>query len=156
MASVECGNCTAACCRKDMGMALGEDEATFLMRAGTRLREILPPFEGSWEDVISRSHDISKLSTAMQDAIRATQAGQGYFVLETDCGWLTDDGLCGAHEDPERPEVCQKFEAGSIGCITLRLARGIETDLPIIDLSGEHAELNQQTIRLWAHAPLGI
>jgi Fe-S-cluster containining protein len=103
--AVDCKNCPAACCRKDMAIPLSSREATTLRQAGTQLLEM-------------DSHDVS---------IRAP-FGTKFFRLLTDCGNLsidltTGDTRCKVWQTDEYPRACDKFPMGGFNCVSTQMAR---------------------------------
>lgn len=117
-----CGNCVALCCRKGVNMELSEAEVAFMQRGGTELSEVSPP-----------TPETSRRVKFLPLITRTQPAQNGTYRLESDCGYLTVDTetgqkICGAYEDPQRPEVCDAFKAGEYGCMTMRVLSGVDTD----------------------------
>ena len=141
--SITCSNC-AACCKARTSMPLTATERTFLRQAGTVLREILPPLDGvDWKETVAEWEKHDPVSPDLIEAACSTETGQGYFVLGTDCGYLGDDGMCKVYEDPQRPKICREFPSGSLGCISIRMTRGIPTKVDVFDVSGPTAEFTE-------------
>lgn len=97
---IGCHNCPkSACCRAGIAGWFTRKEAAFLERAGT----VLLPLQGERDN-------------------------QEY-ALVSDCGHLGVDvggkTFCTQHENPDRPEACRSFEAGSMECRLQREMQGV-------------------------------
>lgn len=111
---VACHNCTAACCRAGTVIMMSSTELPFMLEKGAKLH------------VSENGRRFGLLAP---------------FVLDEDCPWLNAEGLCEAYDNPERPQLCQTFEAGSDGCLDIRRARAVPLPDRVIDLSGIIPEL---------------
>lgn len=109
-----CATCPAACCRKNVGMPLTDEEAEFMRSGGTEL----VPIDGE----LTRGKRI-------QRALGMSVTRE--YRLGTDCGFLVQDGegqmSCIVHEDEKRPEICRVFEQDSHSCHELRYCSKLET-----------------------------
>lgn len=132
MSEFLCRTC-AGCCKDNTGMALTRSDVKFMKAGGTALDTVLPAVDdicwaGLGEIVVDGDEDgdIAKRMNKFTDGMKE---GEGFYVLRGDCGYLEEvDGLyqCNAYEDPNRPRICQDFTAGSVGCLALRIAHGVE------------------------------
>lgn len=64
------------------------------------------------------------------------QKNYGLYVLDQDCGHLTEDNQCAIYEDRSRPKACATVEVGSEICLRSRAAFASEI---IANQSGKEA-----------------
>lgn len=133
---VDCGNCVGACCRTGTQMELSLDEASFMLRGGSRLKTLQQPVEE--ESTVNIEHVIG---VVLVDGVPHSQvktspvtltAGHGLYQLEGDCGYL-EKGVevgpaCTAYED--RPGICHAFDVGGVACLGLRQVRSETGNYP--------------------------
>lgn len=122
---IGCHNCVGACCRKGTSMVLNESERVTLEEAGTELSDITP-------------QSIRALLDAGTDGIYDPTtktlicAGDGEYLLTSDCGWLIEDAgtfpKCGLYGDERKPQVCTSFKEGGPACTTVRIRRGVDNN----------------------------
>lgn len=121
-----CSNCVGACCRSSVILPLSTEEAETLRAVGTVLKELLPAGEGvNWSQRSYFKENAPDNRRFLKRKAKNLQPGQGFFGLESDCGFLeeTADGMsvCGVHDDEElRPDICGIFDAGSFACRQIR------------------------------------
>lgn len=112
---VACTNCAALCCRKGVIMELRPEEAEFMRQSGTALAEFGAKPVGR-----------GRLLRVLGQRRPATAPYQ----LESDCGNLVSGPngalLCGVYTDPDRPDICDKFQEGGYGCRVARVKGGID------------------------------
>lgn len=126
MSEVACSNCVAACCMANTAMRLTAEELAFMEKAGTAITEIEPP--PNPEPVNDSIADLLKFSGIVVVSHRPIP--KGIYLLEEDCRYLETSGAfpqCRVYEDPDRPQVCQKFRVGSTACLEVRLLRDIDS-----------------------------
>lgn len=92
-----------ACCT-DSRLRLTLKEANFLRSNGTILQA---PFHVNGRKNIIRN------------------GGKAYFDMEGPCGFLSEEGLCLIHDDPNRPTACQNLKPYSRECTDLRADQGL-------------------------------
>lgn len=126
---VDCHNCIGACCRTGTQLELSLEEASFMLRGGSRLKTLHQPVEE--ESTVEIEHVIGirvidgvPHAEVMTSPVRLT-AGHGLYQLEGDCGYLEKDTelgpACTAYED--RPGICHAFEVGEAACRAMRKVR---------------------------------
>lgn len=141
-APITCQNCTSACCRAGIHIALTEVDADFLKTGGTILGVDMHPNQinriiGRGQprkagfDLTPRERRQKRLYDLAERLMAEDISGNtGMFTLESDCGHLgtKDDGttFCKVHADPRRPLVCQRFKAGSHPCQSIRVKAGVD------------------------------
>lgn len=154
-----CGNCVGACCRQSVILPLKKEEAETLRAVGTSLKELLPAGDGvDWGSRRYFKHNAPRNRQFLRGKAKALEPGQGYYGLESDCGFLemTEDGasICSVYDDDElRPEICGGFTAGSIACRDIRqdiLERMHQEDSLIPSLAG--VAMGEETIRAFEAA----
>lgn len=154
-----CGNCVGACCRQSIILPLKKEEADTLRAVGTSLKELLPAGEEvNWSSRRYFKKNVPSDRRFLRSKAKALEPGQGYYGLESDCGFLetTESGasICSVHDNDElRPEICGEFKAGSIACREIRkgtLARMYREDSLIPSLAG--VALGEETIRTFEDA----
>lgn len=116
---INCMECTAACCRAGMGMALSPAErvkhANVLM-----LKTIVEPTE--------EVRVVPPLSD-QEDSV-VVLPGHGVYELREDCTYLMSNNRCGIYFSPDRPEACSIMEEGSIPCLIARAHIGYNDSMP--------------------------
>lgn len=126
-----CCMCDSACC-EHVVLPLTGREARFLRGAGTKLREWSDPApcpnavkRGPLHNLFSRI--TRDRSIASDDPVRSYEMEVcGHLVLQDPNNPLSRRE-CGAYTNPERPDICGKFEAGSYNCHKIRANAGYET-----------------------------
>ena len=97
----------SACCR-DVTIRLSGEESAFMRRSGTTLHKKFVSV-GLWgQSYLSEPDD-----------------GKTTYIMDGACGNLTEQGLCGVHDDPSRPEICGTTKAGGYGCLDVRKEKGL-------------------------------
>lgn len=115
---INCGNCEAACCRRETIMGLKLNEVDFLRSVGTNLE----PYNEAPKRQPPRIFRLIGLD-------RQPQAVRNY-ILTSDCGHLGQDedgySICNAYADPKRPTICRAFMPGSYACRLMRVKSGVD------------------------------
>lgn len=107
-----------------MMLPLGAVEARLLQERGTLLQTVVP---------VDRPKVMPTPETPYEQFVHDYAArlapGVGLFKLLSNCAFLepVEDGMakCGIFGQPERPDVCLQFTAGSEQCRKVRLTRGV-------------------------------
>jgi Fe-S-cluster containining protein len=125
MSEVGCHDCIGACCTRNTQLPLKRDEAEMLRGAGTWLHVLIRP-EREGLPYPEPEDDYQKDLNAKAEKLAE---GVGLFMLDSNCVFLlpVEDGMakCALFNDDRRPQVCSTFTAGSKGCVSVRLRRGI-------------------------------
>lgn len=133
---ISCGNCVGACCQKFKAV-LDEDELEHMEAAGTELRALIPPLKSR---ILKRNanwymHPFKRraLARALSDNPRGQneynieaqmlQPGEGLYVVDGKCGYLSEDGRCTDYEN--RPQACRSFRVGGLACRQSRESQGL-------------------------------
>jgi Fe-S-cluster containining protein len=112
-ADISCENCTAACCRAGVNLAMSKREAVMVglkitrkvhIRAEPGFRRVqLEPSE--WFP--------NGLDADVPPDIE-------FSTLTADCGHLAVDNTCTIYDNPEKPQACSSFVVGSKACLYAR------------------------------------
>lgn len=119
MNEINCNNCDAACCRlPNTVIKLTGEERDFLEQAGTPLKELLPADpDTDWSSRKTRKTIGSQL---LKSAARELKPGEGIYLREGACGFVTEDGACSVYDSEQRPNACKTFTAGGALCREMR------------------------------------
>lgn len=157
---ISCVNCSACC--SDIRLQLSYVELHMLEEAGTELIPILPAFASlellddgnlslqagvSWgsPEAIEILEAKAKSEKTTEDKefwlnvvgqARQMNSGEGLYYMQSQCGFLQDDGLCGNYSN--RPEICREFTVGSKPCLDVRDMKGIAVPVEIARQSSDH------------------
>lgn len=128
---VSCDNCVGTCCRAPTVMEMTEHEAytnkrqmklTRILKARNYPQPIAVPAEG-----FDENGKRVPISTSMSVAPH-----HGLYIMEEDCGHLTEDNRCGIYDSPDRPRACIEYKVGSVSCLDARQAFNVESASPEI------------------------
>ena len=120
---VSCDNCIGACCRAGSGLTLTHDEA-YRNRRQMDLRAVVKPKPMPQVMTIQSEHiDESGRRVPVPTQIRLPHY-YGFYILQADCGHLTEDNRCDIYET--RPRACREYEVGSTACLDARAVFGLD------------------------------
>lgn len=107
-----CETCISACCRKGVALALSEVEVEFMRESGSTLTEVAMPRK-------------RKLPLIGRNKPKV-------YLLDEDCGNLVQDAetgrtSCAAYINPNKPKICDDFQAGSYYCRSMRVSTGVDS-----------------------------
>lgn len=138
-----CETCVGACCSRLIKLPLELAEVEFLEEGGTILTPLLPASpDVCWSDRLDGETSADPLEQECIDIAPTLGDEQGYYRLETDCGYREQNGdwqRCTVFDDTRRPQVCHDFEASSPTCHLIRLSRGLTYSGAVIQLAGSPA-----------------
>lgn len=130
-----CQSCVGACCRAGIIISIDSEEAAWMQAGGTEMQAVLEASPNrDWAKLgrkVVPNDDEQRQALIYSNRL---EKGQGFYRLVSDCGNLVlRDGWyqCEAHEDPDRPDICNTFQQASDQCLTIRKNAGVETPVEI-------------------------
>lgn len=119
-----CGSCVGACCRAGVILTLSDGEKQFMDGRGAQLADT---------GLNTRAQDVEQtmkllrdrlgddLAEMYADSILSVSPEHPSYLLTEDCPNLVElevggVAVCSVWEDPDRPAVCDRFEAGNPRC----------------------------------------
>lgn len=113
-----CMNCSAACCRSGVVMALNSSESEYFLNSGV-----------SFE--LHNSSIKRGIIGRVKDKIFNREVKINYILTE-DCkfieyDWTVGALICSIYKSENRPNICDSFKAGEYGCMSIRANSGIDS-----------------------------
>jgi len=128
-----CRSCNGACCQRGTILELSVYERDFLIEGGAKIEDTGLPTRAQEET------KVKELLGALADTVFAILSDAPehprYMMLE-DCPYLLPQegamSACAAYEDPRKPSICDRFEAGSPQCEVMRESRYFNSPAEVV------------------------